>query len=83
MRDVELIYELKLNINFYRFFSVLQLWDTRKKGCIFGYQGHNGTVNSLKFSPDGQWIASGGDDNFVKVRLKITNIIVKKNLSKG
>lgn len=44
-----------------------QLWDIRKKGCIFGYKGHNGTVNSLKFSPDGQWIASGGDDNFVKV----------------
>lgn len=49
------------------FVFCLQLWDVRKKGCIFGYKGHNGTVNSLKFSPDGQWIASGGDDNFVKV----------------
>src|ERR1700743_1807254 len=45
----------------------LQLWDIRKKGCIFGYKGHNSTVNSLKFSPDGQWIASGGDDNLVKL----------------
>jgi len=43
------------------------MWDIRKKGCIFGYKGHNSTVNSIRFSPDGQWIASGGDDNLVKV----------------
>jgi WD40 repeat protein len=29
------------------------------------------TVNSLKFSPDGQWIASGGDDGLVKVAVMI------------
>ncbi|ODN03976.1 Katanin p80 WD40 repeat-containing subunit B1 [Orchesella cincta] len=46
---------------------LLQMWDIRKKGCIFGYKGHNSTVNSLKFSPDGQWIASGGEDNYVKI----------------
>lgn len=55
------------------------MWDIRKKGCIFGYKGHNSTVNSLKFSPDGQWIASGGEDNFVKVSLKLvireTNVL--------
>ncbi len=53
------------------FFVSLQMWDIRKKGCIFGYKGHNSTVNSLKFSPDGQWIASGGEDNFVKVSLDL------------
>ena len=46
------------------------MWDIRKKGCIFGYKGHNSTVNSIRFSPDGQWIASGGDDNLVKVSNK-------------
>jgi len=45
------------------------MWDVRKKGCIFGYKGHSSPVNSLKFSPDGQWIASGGDDAIVKVGL--------------
>lgn len=49
-------------------FCFRQMWDIRKKGCIFGYKGHSTTVNSLKFSPDGQWIASGGEDNYVKVR---------------
>ncbi|KAI4464785.1 katanin p80 subunit [Holotrichia oblita] len=28
---------------------------------------HKGRVNSLKFSPDGQWIASGGEDASVKI----------------
>lgn len=44
-----------------------QLWDIRCKGCIFTYKGHKQTVNSLKFSPDGQWIASGGEEGLVKV----------------
>ena len=38
--------------------------------CICVYvciQGHNGCVNSIKFSPDGSWLASAGEDNFVKV----------------
>ena len=43
------------------------MWDIRRKGCIFTYKGHNQMVNSLKFSPDGQWIASAGEDGGVKV----------------
>ena len=30
-------------------------------------KGHNGSVNCVKFSPDGSWLASAGDDNLVKV----------------
>lgn len=47
----------------------IKLWDIRKKGCIYTYtkDGHNKTVNSLKFSPDGQWIASAGEEGMVKV----------------
>jgi WD40 repeat protein len=43
------------------------MWDIRRKSWIFSYKGHRITVNSLKFSPDGQWIASGGEDGLVKV----------------
>ena len=45
----------------------LKLWDIRRKGCIFTYKGHRQKVNSVKFSPDGQWIASAGEEGAVKV----------------
>jgi WD40 repeat protein len=47
------------------------MWDIRRKSWIFAYKGHGISVNSLKFSPDGQWIASGGDDCLVKVAAMI------------
>jgi WD40 repeat protein len=47
------------------------MWDIRQKGWIYAYKGHRMPVNSLKFSPDGQWIASGGDDGLVKVAAMI------------
>ena len=37
-------------------------------GCIFTYKGHSQQVNSLKFSPDGQWVASAGEEGAVKVK---------------
>ena len=46
----------------------LKLWDIRRKGCIFTYKGHRQKVNSVKFSPDGQWIASAGEEGAVKVQ---------------
>jgi WD40 repeat protein len=50
---------------------LFQMWDIRRKSWIFTYKGHKIAVNSLKFSPDGQWIASGGDDGLVKVAAMI------------
>ena len=47
----------------------LKLWDIRRKGCIFTYKGHSETVTCLKFSPDGQWVASGGEEGAVKVSI--------------
>jgi katanin p80 WD40 repeat-containing subunit B1 len=56
-----------------------QLWDIRRKGCIFTYKGHKLTVNSLKFSPDGQWIASAGEEGLVKVMTVIVVYILNCN----
>lgn len=31
------------------------------------YKGHETTISSLKYSPDGLWIASGDEEGSVKV----------------
>ena len=59
----------------------LKLWDIRRKGCIFTYKGHRQKVNSVKFSPDGQWIASAGEEGAVKVRVKTGRKRDKANAS--
>lgn len=45
----------------------MQLWDYRYSHCIGMYKGHESTISSLKYSPDGLWIASGDEDGSVKV----------------
>ena len=50
-------------------FSIwLQLWDVRRKGCIFTYKGHSEVINSIQFSPDGKWVVSASSDSTVKVQ---------------
>ena len=53
----------------------VQVWDTAapeggqtlKFQAVARYSGHIGAVHAVAFSPDGQLLASGGDDRIVKV----------------
>jgi WD40 repeat protein len=45
----------------------IKIWDIRRKSCIHTYKGHTRGVNVLRFTPDGKWVVSGGEDNSVKV----------------
>lgn len=43
-----------------------RLWDVRNQNsCMKIYRGHISHVNSVKFSPDGLWIASAGTEGSV------------------
>ena len=46
----------------------MKLWDvTSGEKCLQTLEGHSWYVNSVSFSPDGTKIASGSDDETVKV----------------
>ncbi|CAH1443076.1 unnamed protein product [Lactuca virosa] len=36
-------------------------------GCIHTYKGHKRAISTIKFTPDGRWVVSGGLDNVVKI----------------
>ncbi|UUM20896.1 NACHT domain-containing protein [Mycoavidus sp. SF9855] len=40
---------------------------TGKRALVHTYAGHGDTVNSIAFSADGQWLASGSDDCTIKL----------------
>ena len=46
----------------------LLVWEWRSESYILKQQGHYFDVNCLAYSPDSQFLATGADDNKVKVR---------------
>ena len=44
----------------------IKLWSVAKNQEIWRIKGHNGTVSTLMFSPDGHLLASGGQ-GFIKL----------------
>ncbi|XP_051982558.1 PWP2 small subunit processome component [Xyrauchen texanus] len=45
----------------------LLVWEWQSESYVFKQQGHFNNMNSLAFSPDGQYLVTGGDDGKVKV----------------
>ena len=45
----------------------VRLWDMQQKVEVARLCGHTRTVNTVKFSPDGRWLASGSGDGTVAI----------------
>lgn len=43
------------------------VWEMKTGKLLLKYSGHNNSVNTVAWSPDGKCIASGGDDRTVQV----------------
>ena len=59
----------------------LKIWDIRRKRCIHTYKGHDRGINAVKFSPDGRWVVSGGEDNVAKVCTRSLTFCVRMSMS--
>ena len=48
--------------------KTVRLWYVQTGDCCAVLEGHSSEVNTVVFSPDGQWVASGSGDRTVRVR---------------
>jgi WD40 repeat protein len=45
--------------------DTIEVWDIVDKKMLFSFRGHNGSIHSLSFAPDGKTLASAGEDGTV------------------
>jgi WD40 repeat protein len=45
----------------------VKLWSVELKNEIATLKGHNNSINSVAFSPDSEYLASGSEDQNIKL----------------
>lgn len=50
------------------------IWDMRSGQCVQSFEGHESDVNSVKFHPSGDAVATGSDDATVLLSINHENI---------
>ena len=45
----------------------VRVWDQRQEQCVATLREHTETINTIRQSPDGKWVASGSSDGSVKI----------------
>lgn len=62
----------------------LLVWEWQSESYVFKQQGHFNNMASLAYSPDGQYIVTGGDDSKVGLRLKpLTSCVHAETVEQG
>jgi len=47
--------------------STVKIWDLRQGHILYSLYGHEGSANSVNFSPSGDYFTSGGSDGVVMI----------------
>ena len=47
--------------------KTVKIWEIQTNKCLSTLQGHTSDVNSVSFSSDGRYVASGSADQTVKI----------------
>lgn len=64
---VHMLFAMKFYCSFVGGLGQLLVWEWQSESYVFKQQGHFNNLNSLAYSPDGQYIATGGDDGKVSL----------------
>ena len=53
-------------------FSTIKLWNLKTNTNVHTFEGHKNWVESIAFSPNGKYLASGSDDKYFQIKFNRT-----------